>query len=119
MIFKTNKKDRAVFAKVLGLIEYIHADPRAWTHADLRTDEDKKILGKEDGKWYFYNDGYQWTIQKLVSLGLFVYVLDGETVLDVIGSNSSKDHGNGYSKDIGESLFKAVVDYGKRNGVEG
>lgn len=103
--FRTNAKDRKKFAKVLGLRDFVYQDPRASTDADIRTNEDVKILAKQNTVWYFYRAGFQWTVAKLAEDHIYYYPVGPYTEL----TSNHLPNARGYGKSLGEQLFRAVV----------
>lgn len=108
--FSTNQKGRKLFAAELGLTincaNNLETDEREYFKIGFSTNGERK--------WEFVSDGFQWTIEKLRSLGIKSIEFDQSGCLLHIGIKIIRGSG----RSLGEQLFNAVVALQKerRNG---
>lgn len=112
--FRTNKKDRETFAKVLGWT--------STTRAIYSNDKTEIFRGINvnmggDETWQFCNNGYQRTMARLHELfpnnEAEVQLWPNHCIIRVWGDFCHEGSHYGYSTNTGEALFRAVVAMGE------
>lgn len=113
--FRTNRKDRQLFAQALGLREYGLNPFGLTTFKSLDRKNGACVLAENKGRWYYTNNGFEWCLQEFCRrnpkletsqqfqkhFGLFSFWIY-KGVLTI---------GYAECQSIGEAFFRAVVEF--------
>jgi len=116
MTFRTNRKDRQLFAQALGLVMHPHWSKKSAQYPCIKGG--CLVLARVDhqqGKWEFHGNGFEWCIQEFCRRNNTFEVqfdFEGEGFfcgIWHIGFPEMTVDRKG--KSIGEAFFRAVVEF--------